>query len=58
MAQTLANALYPGVVVEQDVLDSTDAFLAGELPAGLRRVVLERGDDLRRAVAARRLSGG
>jgi aminopeptidase N len=53
VAQTLANALYPSVVVEQDVLDRTDAFLAGELPAGLRRVVVERADDLRRAVAAR-----
>jgi aminopeptidase N len=58
VAQTLANALYPGVVVDQDVLDRTDAFLAGDLPPGLRRVVLERADDLRRAVAARRLSGG
>ncbi|MDT7573052.1 MAG: aminopeptidase [Actinomycetota bacterium] len=55
VAQALANALYPGVVVEQDVLDRTDAFLAGDLPAGLRRVVLERADDLRRAVAARQL---
>jgi aminopeptidase N len=58
VAQTLANALYPGVVVDPDVLDRTDAFLAGELPAGLRRVVLERADDLQRAVAARRLSEG
>jgi aminopeptidase N len=56
VAQSLANALYPSVVVEQDVLDRTDAFLTGDLPAGLRRVVLERADELRRAVAARRLA--
>jgi aminopeptidase N len=56
VGQSLAAALYPAVVVEQDVLDRTEAFLAGDVPAGLRRVVLERADDLRRAVAARRLS--
>jgi aminopeptidase N len=55
VAQSLANALYPVVVVDQAVLDRTDEFLAGDLPAGLRRVVLERADDLRRSVAARRL---
>jgi aminopeptidase N len=53
VAQTLAHALYPSVVVEQDVLDRTETFLAGDLPPGLRRVVLERADDLRRCVAAR-----
>jgi aminopeptidase N len=56
VAQVLASALYPVVVVDQAVLDRTDAFLAGDLPAGLRRVVVERADDLRRAVAARRLA--
>jgi aminopeptidase N len=56
VAQALANALYPSVVVEQVVLDRTDAFLSGDLPAGLRRVVLERADDVRRAVAARALA--
>jgi aminopeptidase N len=55
VAQTLASALYPTVVVEQDVLDRTEAFLRGDLAPGLRRVVLERADDLRRAVAARQL---
>jgi aminopeptidase N len=57
VAQALANALFPSVVVEADVLARTEAFLAEELPPGLRRVVLERADDLRRAVAARRLGG-
>jgi aminopeptidase N len=56
IAQSLANELYPTVVVEQDVLDRSETFLrTPDLPAGLRRVVLERADDLRRAVAARQL---
>ncbi|MBK5306199.1 MAG: aminopeptidase N [Frankiaceae bacterium] len=57
VARSLALSLYPAVVVEQAVLDRTHAFLRdGSLPAGLRRSVLERGDDLRRALAARALS--
>ncbi|MCU1589865.1 MAG: Membrane alanyl aminopeptidase [Frankiales bacterium] len=55
VAGSLARELFPRVAVEQDVLDRTAAFLSGDLPPGLRRVVLERGDDLRRAVAARAL---
>ena len=57
VGQSLAGALYPGVVVDPAVVDRTDAFLNGDLAAGLRRVVLERADDLRRAVAARSLGG-
>jgi aminopeptidase N len=54
VARALATRLYPGVVVEQAVLDRGAELLADDdLPPGLRRVVLERGDDLRRAVAAR-----
>jgi aminopeptidase N len=54
VARGLAAQLYPSVVVEQEVLDRTTEFLRdGTLPPGLRRVVLERADDLRRAVAAR-----
>jgi aminopeptidase N len=54
IARRVAADLYPAVVVEQQVLDRTDAFLAdAALPAGLRRVVLERQDELRRAVTAR-----
>jgi aminopeptidase N len=54
VARRVAQSLYPSVQVEQAVVDRTDAFLADEdLPAGLRRVVLEQQDDLRRAVAAR-----
>ena len=54
VARILATRLFPSVVVEAETLDRTADFLtATDLPTGLRRVVLERGDDLRRAVAAR-----
>ncbi len=54
VASSLAGRLYPAVVIDQAVLDRTAEFLAADaLPAGLRRVVRERADDLRRAVAAR-----
>jgi aminopeptidase N len=57
VAESLARLLYPALVVDPAVLDRTTAFLADEtLPAGLRRIVLERADELRRAVAARALS--
>ncbi|MDT7545273.1 MAG: aminopeptidase [Actinomycetota bacterium] len=57
VAKSLAGVLYPSVVVEPVVLERTDAFLSNpSLAAGLRRVVLERRDDLRRALAARELS--
>ena len=59
IGRNVAMHLYPSRVVAQDVLDRTDAFLADEtLPRGLRRLVLERQDDLRRAVAARALEAG
>ncbi len=54
VAHNLATRLYPSVVVEQSVLDRAAVFLAAEdLPASLRRVVVEQTDHLRRAVAAR-----
>ncbi|MCW2570541.1 MAG: pepN [Frankiales bacterium] len=54
VARSLAALLYPSVVVEEEVLERTAEFLRDDtLPPGLRRVVLERSDDLRRAVAAR-----
>jgi aminopeptidase N len=57
VAKALATHLYPGAFVEQAVLDRSSAFLEDDdLPAGLRRVVMERADDLRRAVAARALT--
>lgn len=56
VGRAVAALLYPSVLVEQEVLDRTDAFLDGDgLPSGLRRVVREEQDGLRRAVAARAL---
>ena len=56
VAQSLSRLLYPSTVVDVAVLERTDAFLAaGDLPAGLRRVVAEQRSDLERAVRARAL---
>ena len=54
IAETLARYLFPATVVTDDVIHRADRFLRGDVPAGLRRVVLEAQDDLRRAVAAQR----
>jgi aminopeptidase N len=55
VAGTLAQELFPSTLVEQDVHDRTAALERGDHPAGLRRYVAEQRDDLRRALAARRL---
>jgi aminopeptidase N len=55
VAGTLAQELFPSTLVEQDVHDRTAALEQGDHPAGLRRYVAEQRDDLRRALAARRL---
>ena len=53
VAGTLANALFPSVLVEQGVLDATAPLLGEQHPAGLRRYVAEQRDDLARALRAR-----
>jgi aminopeptidase N len=59
LAGSLTLHLFPGTLVEQEVVDRVGALLAqDDLPAGLRRVVLEQHDDLRRALAVQRASGG
>ncbi len=55
VAGTLAQRLFPSTLVEQDAHDRTAVLEQGEHPAGLRRFVAEQRDDLRRALAARRL---
>jgi aminopeptidase N len=56
LARSLAMQLYPAVTVDPAVDAATDDFLADpSLPDGLRRVVLERQDELRRAIAVRAL---
>ncbi len=57
IAQNLAFGLYPLELAGDarvDVLALTEAWLAGhpDAPAGLRRIVAEQGDDVRRALAA------
>ena len=49
----VVRGLYPRTVVDAGVVARTDALLDGELPASLRRCLLEVADDLRRAVRAR-----
>ncbi len=51
MAGMVASALYPGLLIEQETVDLTNAFLAeGDIPAGLRRVVTEGRDGVERAL--------
>jgi len=54
LATSIARLLFPATLVEQSVLDATGALLDGDLPAGLRRVLLEERDELSRALQARR----
>jgi aminopeptidase N len=53
VAGTLAQRLFPSTLVAQDVLDRTAVLEDAAHPAGLRRYVAERRDDLSRALRAR-----
>ncbi len=54
MAQSIVVGLYPGLLVSQDVVDRTDAYLAArDVPAALRRLLLEGRDGVARALRAR-----
>jgi aminopeptidase N len=54
MAQNVVVGLYPAVVVDQAVIDRTDAYLAAEdPPPALRRLLLEGRDGVARALRAR-----
>lgn len=56
MALMIARLMYPAVLVEGDTLERTDAALAvPDLDPGLRRVLEERRDDVRRALACRQV---
>jgi aminopeptidase N len=53
LARWITLNAFPASLVERDVLDRFDAFLSREdLHAGLRRVVIELVDDLRRSLGA------
>ena len=52
-AQTLVNGLYPSFLVEQDIIDRTEAHLAThDSPPALRRLLLEGADGVRRSLRA------
>jgi aminopeptidase N len=54
IARNIATGLYPRWRVEPDTIERTDALLARpDLPAGLRRLLVEARDDVRRAIHAR-----
>ncbi|HEV7823403.1 MAG TPA: aminopeptidase N [Mycobacteriales bacterium] len=53
VAQNMVLGLFPRLFVEQATLDAADAFLAGDHPPALRRLVSEQRDGVRRSIAAR-----
>jgi aminopeptidase N len=53
VAQNMVLGLFPRLFVEQATLDAADAWLAGEHPPALRRLVSEQRDGVRRSLAAR-----
>jgi aminopeptidase N len=57
VAQTVVVGLYPSWDVSPAGLAAADKFLGGELPAALRRLVLEGRAGVERAVRARAFDG-
>ncbi len=55
MAEQIVVGMYPVTLVERDLLDRADAWLAGnpDAPAGLRRLIIENRDGTARALRAR-----
>jgi aminopeptidase N len=53
VAQNMVLGLFPRLFVEPATLDAADAWLAGDHPPALRRLVSELRDGVRRALAAR-----
>ncbi|MCF3104086.1 aminopeptidase N [Streptomyces roseoverticillatus] len=54
IAQQIAVGLYPALLVSQEILDTTDAWLSSAEPnAALRRLVLESRSGVERALRAR-----
>ncbi|HEY3503900.1 MAG TPA: aminopeptidase N [Actinocatenispora sp.] len=53
VAQVFAILGYPSLLVDNETVAATDAWLAGDHPAPLRRLVAEGKDGVRRALAAR-----
>ncbi|MFJ4775229.1 aminopeptidase N [Streptomyces sp. NPDC088762] len=58
-AQRFAREAFPSGAVSERTVAAADAFLAGaDLPAALRRLVLEARDEVARAIRARRCDEG
>ena len=53
MAQSITMGLYPALLVDDETIAATDAFLAGDLNSALRRLVGEGRDGVQRAARAR-----
>jgi aminopeptidase N len=53
VALEFAQDMYPGIVVGEETVRLTDAYLALEIPAPLRRLVIEGRDGMQRAMRAR-----
>jgi aminopeptidase N len=54
LAQTFTELLYPSVLIEQEIVDRTDRYLAEENPQpALRRALVESRDSVARALRAR-----
>ena len=52
-AQSITVGLYPFLLVDEQTLDATDAYLAGDVHSAARRLVGEGRDGVVRALAAR-----
>jgi len=53
-ALMFARAMYPSMIVREDVIELVEEVLAGELPGPVRRVLLEAQDGTGRELRARR----
>ena len=52
-ALAFARAMYPHHVVSEETVAATDAYLAGDVPGPIRRLVVEGRDGIQRAIRAR-----
>ena len=53
VAETITELLFPSYAISADTIALADAALASDGPAGMRRLLLEGGADLERALRAR-----
>ncbi|MGY4712882.1 aminopeptidase N [Mycolicibacterium sp. CBM1] len=58
VAQTVVIGLYPSWDISSEALTAADAFLAGDVPSALRRLVLEGRAGVERSLKARAFDAG